>query len=61
MYGNVASLIILMVWVYATSFILIRGAEICSEYARMRRGIERDGIRAVAAENGKPPTIGPTP
>ena len=60
-YGNVASLVILMVWFYATAFILILGAEICSEYARMRRGIERDGIRAAAAGNRKPPITEPTP
>ncbi len=62
LYGNVASIAILMVWVYATALILILGAKICSEYARMRRGIERDGIRAVAPENRKsrPPITGST-
>ncbi len=40
-YGNVASIIILMVWVYATAFILILGAEISSEYGRIKRGIKR--------------------
>ena len=42
-YGNLESIVILMVWVYATASILILGAEICSEYARMRRGVEREG------------------
>ncbi len=52
-YGNVASLVILMVWVYTTAFILILGAQVCSQYARMRHDIEREGLRA-AAENVKP-------
>ncbi|MBI2861018.1 MAG: YihY/virulence factor BrkB family protein [Chloroflexi bacterium] len=36
-YGQVASLIILLVWVYFSAFILILGAEFASEYSRWRR------------------------
>ena len=41
LYGNVTSVIILMVWAYLSAFILILGAEISSEYGRMRRGVQR--------------------
>ena len=41
LYGNVTSVIILMVWAYLSAFILILGAEISSEYGRIRRGIQR--------------------
>ncbi len=41
LYGNITSVIILMVWAYLSAFILILGAEIASEYGRMRRGIQR--------------------
>ena len=34
LYGNVASVIILMVWAYFSAFILILGAEFASEYGR---------------------------
>ncbi len=40
-YGNVASVIVLMMWTYITAFILILGAEFASEYARMKRGVRR--------------------
>ena len=41
LYGNVASVIILMIWTYVAAFILILGAEFASEYGRMKRGIRR--------------------
>ena len=40
-YGGVASMIILLIWIYISAFILILGAEISAEYGRMKRGIER--------------------
>ena len=47
LYGNVASIIVLMVWAYVSAFILILGAEVASEYGRLRRGLpsgqEEDG------------------
>ena len=41
LYGNITSVIVLMVWAYLSAFILILGAEISSEYGRMRRGVQR--------------------
>ena len=41
LYGNVASIIVLMVWTYFSAFILILGAEFASEYGRMKLGIKR--------------------
>ena len=40
-YGNLASVVVLMVWAYVSAFILILGAEIASEYTRMKLGVER--------------------
>jgi len=37
LYGNMASIIILMVWAYISAFILILGAEIASEHTRIKR------------------------
>ncbi len=41
LYGNVASVIVLMIWTYFCAFILIIGAELSSEYGRMKQGVER--------------------
>ena len=41
LYGNVASVIVLMVWTYFCAFILILGAEFSSEYGRIKRGVSR--------------------
>ncbi len=41
LYGNITSVIILMVWAYLSAFILILGAEISSEFGRIRRGVQR--------------------
>ena len=40
-YGSVASMIGLLSWAYVSAFILILGAEISSEYGRMRNGVDR--------------------
>jgi len=40
-YGSVASVIILLVWIYFSAFILILGAELSAEYGRMREGVSR--------------------
>ncbi|MEE3014226.1 MAG: YhjD/YihY/BrkB family envelope integrity protein, partial [Chloroflexota bacterium] len=40
-YGSVASMMVLLSWAYVSAFILILGAEISSEYGRMRNGVER--------------------
>ena len=51
-YGSLGSVVILLLWTYASSLTLIIGAEFTSEYERMRRGVEQG--RAVApAGRGK--------
>ena len=40
-YGSLASVMILLAWVYLSGFILIIGAELASEYERMRLGLRR--------------------
>ena len=43
-YGSVASVIVLMVWAYFSAFILILGAEIASEYGRLKMGVKRGQV-----------------
>ena len=43
-YGSVASVIVLMVWAYFSAFILILGAEIASEYGRLKMKVERGRV-----------------
>ena len=40
-YGSLAPVIALLLWAYVSSFILILGAELSSEYGRLRRGVRR--------------------
>jgi membrane protein len=40
-YGSIASVILLLVWIYYSAIIFIIGAELTSEYGRLRRGISR--------------------
>ena len=40
-YGGLASIIVLMVWTYMCAVILILGAEVASEYGRIKRGVRR--------------------
>ncbi len=40
-YGSLGPLVALLVWAYISSFILLIGAELASEYGRMRRGVAR--------------------
>jgi len=42
-YGSIASIIVLLVWIYYSAFIMILGAEFTSQYARMRYGVARGG------------------
>ncbi len=41
LYGSLGSVVVLLVWTYASSFILITGAEFSSEYGRMREGVKQ--------------------
>ena len=45
-YGSLGSVITLMIWTYASAFILIIGAEFSSEYGRMREGVVRGQLIA---------------
>lgn len=45
-YGSVASVIVLLVWIFLSAFILLVGAEFSAEYGRMRRGVERGTLIA---------------
>ena len=38
LYGNVASVAVLMIWAYFCALVLIIGAEVSSEYGRLKRG-----------------------
>jgi membrane protein len=49
-YGSVASVIILLVWIYFSAFILILGAEFGAEYGRMREGVNRGVLIADAGK-----------
>ena len=40
-FGTMASVMILLLWIYVSSLIVILGAEISSEYGRMQLGVER--------------------
>lgn len=40
-YGSLASIIVLMIWTYMCAVILILGAEVASEYGRIKRGVRR--------------------
>lgn len=43
-YGSVGDVIVLLLWVYISSIILIFGAELSSEYGRLRRGVSRGAL-----------------
>ena len=49
-YGNVTSVIVLMLWTYFSAFILIFGAELASEYGRMKLGVTRGALIHVPPE-----------
>lgn len=48
LYGSVASVIVLLVWTYLCAMILILGAEVSSEYGRMKMGMTGDGPKGSA-------------
>jgi membrane protein len=55
-YGSLASVVILLVWLFISALILIIGAEFASEFARMKRGIDRGVPFAKAASQGREST-----
>ena len=40
-YGSIASIIVLLVWIYYSAFIMILGAEFTVQYCRMRCSITK--------------------
>ena len=42
-YGSIASIIVLLVWIYYSAFIMVLGAEFTCQYDRMRYGVARGG------------------
>ena len=44
LYGNLASVVVLMVWTYISAIILIAGAEFSSEYERIKSGVKRGEV-----------------
>ena len=50
-YGSVTSVIILLFWIYISALILVLGAEISSEYSRLRLGLDR-GVPPQGSSSG---------
>ena len=44
-YGSIAPVIIMLLWAYVSSLILLLGAEISSEYERLKHNLERGVLR----------------
>ena len=40
-YGSIASIMVLLVWIYYSAFIMILGAEFTYQFGRMRLGVAR--------------------
>ncbi len=53
-YGSLGSVVVLLTWTYASSFILLIGAEFSSEYERMRTGLTRGQIAASRGGRRRP-------
>ena len=51
-YGSIAPVIVLLFWTYVGSLIVLLGAEICSEYERMKNDVERGVLRHSAQRGG---------
>ena len=45
-YGSIAPVIVLLFWAYLSSFFVLMGAELCSEYERLKHNVERGVLRA---------------
>ena len=45
-YGSLAPVIVLLLWAFVSSFIVLMGAEISSEYERLKHNVDRGTVRA---------------
>ena len=52
-YGSMGDVLVLLLWVYVSSLILILGAEVSSEYGRLREGRERATLIAGPGSRGQ--------
>lgn len=50
-YGSIAPVIVLLFWAYLSSFFVLMGAELCSEYERLKHNVERGTVRADEEED----------
>lgn len=55
-YGSITPVIVLLLWAYVSSLIVLAGAEISSEYGRMRNNVER-GTLLTADEGAAEPVV----
>ena len=55
-YGSIAPVIVLLLWAYVSSLIVLLGAEICSEYERLKHNVERGVLRHSRRRPNKVPT-----
>lgn len=53
-YGSVTPVIVLLLWAYVSSLIVLAGAEMSSEYGRMRENVDRGTLLAAGNGPGEP-------
>ena len=53
-YGSITPVIVLLLWAYVSSLILLTGAELSSEYGRMRNNVGRGMLLTVKEEAQEP-------
>jgi membrane protein len=52
-YGAAASIIVILIWVYYSSQVVLLGAEVTHAFAKHRGSIKRREMRAGSAERGE--------